>query len=100
MAKAFISIAGKVGVKWELVEFSGATGTESRGIVDVVAIRKDHHKIEDFKRGDLFEIVLIQIKGGSAARPSKDDINPYFPDKDGSRVKSLYNRNRDFQRRI
>ena len=74
MAKAFISIAGKDGVKWRLVEFSGPTGTESRGIVDVLAIRKNHQNIEGFKRGDLFDIVLIQSKGGSAAPPSPDDI--------------------------
>jgi hypothetical protein len=29
-----------------------------------------------------------------------DDLNPYFPDKDGCRVKNLYNQNHNFQRRI
>jgi hypothetical protein len=74
MAKAFISIAGKGGVKWRLVEFGGATGTESRGIVDVLAIRKNHKEMEGFKRGDLFDIVLIQTKGGSAKPPTVDDV--------------------------
>jgi hypothetical protein len=27
-----------------------------------------------FKRGDLFEIILIQIKGGGAKRPNKSEI--------------------------
>ena len=27
-----------------------------------------------FKRGDLFEIILIQIKGGAAKRPDKSEI--------------------------
>jgi len=73
MAKAFISIAGKDGVKWRLVEFGGVKGTESRGIVDVVAIRKNHKKREGYNNGDLFDIVLIQSKGGSAAPPTLED---------------------------
>ena len=60
---------------WQLVEFSGPGGRESRGIVDLLAIRKDHRTPgADLKRGDLFEIVLLQIKGGSAIWPSRDDI--------------------------
>jgi hypothetical protein len=60
---------------WQLVEFAGPAGKESRGIVDVLAIRKDHSTADDgLKRGDLFEIVLLQIKGGSARWPSRDDI--------------------------
>jgi hypothetical protein len=60
---------------WQLVEFTGPGNRESRGIVDVLAIRKDHTIPSDgLKRGDLFEIVLLQIKGGSARWPSRDDI--------------------------
>lgn len=60
---------------WQLVEFSGPGGRESRGIVDLIAIRKDHYTSEGgVKRGDLFEIVLLQIKGGSAPWPSRNDI--------------------------
>jgi hypothetical protein len=40
-----------------------------------MAIRKNHAKSNSrFKRGDLFEIILIQIKGGGARRPKSDDI--------------------------
>jgi len=60
---------------WQLVEFTGPNGGESRGIVDLLAIRKDHGTLHpDLKRGDLFEIVLVQIKGGSARWPSRNDI--------------------------
>ena len=60
---------------WQLVEFSGPGGFESRGIVDLLAIRKDHRTSGvDLKRGDLFEIILLQIKGGSARWPSRNDI--------------------------
>ncbi len=40
-----------------------------------MAIRKDHgaHKSR-FKRGDLFEIILIQVKGGGARLPKNNDI--------------------------
>ena len=60
---------------WQLVEFTGKDGRESRGIVDILAIRKDHHNPSaGLKRGDLFEIVLVQIKGGSARWPTGADI--------------------------
>jgi hypothetical protein len=43
--------------------------------VDLVAIRKNSRKPSNamLKRGDLFDIVLIQIKGGSARGPTQDD---------------------------
>jgi hypothetical protein len=42
--------------------------------VTVFAIRKNHKTVEGVRRGDLFDLVLIQIKGGGAVDPSKDDI--------------------------
>jgi hypothetical protein len=75
MTKWLITNSRRTGAKWNLVEFGGATRAESRGIVDLIAIRKDHGQNGPiFKRGDLFEIVLIQTKGGSAPRPTADDI--------------------------
>jgi hypothetical protein len=58
------------------VFFRGATGGEWRGIVDVLAIRKDtsHSSHELLKSGDLFDIVLVQMKGGSARMPSAIEI--------------------------
>ena len=59
----------------QLVGFPGPAGRESTGIVDLLAIRKNHQKAKPpFKRGDLFEIILIQIKGGGARRPDKSEI--------------------------
>ena len=51
-------------------------GREWRGIVYVLAIRKDtsHSDHELLKSGDLFDIILIQMKGGSARRPSATEI--------------------------
>jgi len=70
---------GKTGVKrprrWQLVGFPGPGGRESSGIVDLIAIRKNHATPNgSFKRGDLFEIILIQIKGGGARHPTVEDI--------------------------
>ena|SRR5687768_13545409 len=60
---------------WRLVTFCGPNGGESVGIVDLVAIRKNHNRpTNGLKRGDLFEIMLIQVKGGKSAWPSTDDI--------------------------
>jgi len=61
--------------RWQLVTFVGPQGGESVGIIDLVAIRKDHSAGRaGLKRGDLFEIVLIQVKGGSAPFPSADEV--------------------------
>jgi len=74
MTKWLITYSGKAGVKWRLVEFGGITGAESRGIIDILAIRKNHKEMKGVKRGDLFDLVLIQTKGGQAAHPSASDI--------------------------
>lgn len=63
------------GVKWQLVEFLGPSGGESTGIVDLIAIRRDHSTTTgDSRRGDYFEIILLQVKGGKASWPTNTDI--------------------------
>ncbi|MBA2438741.1 MAG: hypothetical protein H0V52_10420 [Acidimicrobiia bacterium] len=52
---------------WEIVNFTGRAGRESAGIVDLLAIRKDHTIDLVKHRGDYFEMILIQVKGGSAS---------------------------------
>jgi hypothetical protein len=60
--------------RWEMITCYGSGGGESVGIVDLIAIRKDHSEpVNGFKRGDALEIVLIQVKGGGAALPTVDD---------------------------
>lgn len=59
---------------WHLLTFAGPDGGESRGVVDMIAIRKDHSTPRNrLKRGDTFQIILIQVKGGYAAKPTADD---------------------------
>ena len=61
--------------RWQLVTFCGISGAESVGVVDLMAIRKDHGKpLPDTKRGDAFQIILIQVKGGQAPGVGKDDL--------------------------
>jgi hypothetical protein len=60
--------------RWELVTFCGKAGGESIGVVDLMAVRKDHTKLFGvLKRGDALQIILIQVKGGSAPRPTSED---------------------------
>src|SRR5271165_4960344 len=61
--------------RWQLVTFCGKAGYESAGIVDLLAVRKDHGKpkVKGMKRGDALQIVLIQVKGGRAAMPKPED---------------------------
>ena len=74
MTKWLVTYSCRKGARWTIVDFGGRTKAESRGIVDLMAIRKDQRKEgEGLKRGDLFEIVLIQTKGGSAPLPTAED---------------------------
>src|SRR5439155_6056008 len=60
--------------RWQLVTFCGKSGGESVGVVDMLAIRKDHGtSVGAIRRGDALQIILIQVKGGSAARPTPED---------------------------
>jgi hypothetical protein len=60
--------------RWQLVTFEGKSGAESTGIVDMLAIRKDHNApVGAMRRGDALQIILVQVKGGSAATPTWDD---------------------------
>lgn len=75
MTKWLISRNHNRGAKWHVVNFVGSNNSESRGIVDLLAIRKDHQSHDDkIKRGDLFEIILIQVKGGNAPFPKMKDV--------------------------
>jgi len=59
---------------WHLLTFAGPGGRESRGVVDMIAIRKDHSTPRNgLKRRDALQIILIQVKGGSAANPTAED---------------------------
>jgi len=43
---------------------------------DMIAIRKNHRIPKSgLKRGDLLQIVLIQVKGGSSSKPSPCDLD-------------------------
>jgi hypothetical protein len=90
MTKWLITYSRRYGAKWRFVEFGGLTGAESYGIVDILAIRKDHKtKKEGVKRGDLFDLVLIQTKGGSARSPSESDIVRLIKAADHHRAKAV-----------
>jgi hypothetical protein len=60
--------------RWHFLTFAGPGGRESRGVVDLIAVRKDHSTPRNgLKRGDALQIILIQVKGGSAAKPTAED---------------------------
>ena len=60
--------------RWQLVTFYGKAGAEPAGVVDVLAIRKDQGApVGAMRRGDALQIILIQVKGGTAARPTWQD---------------------------
>jgi len=59
--------------QWHFLKFAGPGGRESRGVVDLIAVRKDHSTPRSgLKRGDALQIILIQVKGGSAAKPTAE----------------------------
>ena len=71
----FRALSSRDANRWQFISFRGAKQGEWRGVVDVLAIRKNTEQPtgEVLKRGDLFDIILVQIKGGSAPSPSKQD---------------------------
>jgi hypothetical protein len=72
----FRALSTRVANRWQFTPFRGSGQGESRGVVDVIAIRRNmadpNHDV--LKRGDLFDIVLIQMKGGGARGPMAQDI--------------------------
>src|SRR5438477_11278787 len=72
----FRALTSRVAKRWRFVLFRGTGGGEWRGIVDVLAVRKDtsHSNHELFKSGDLFDIILVQMKGGAARKPNGPEI--------------------------
>ena len=72
----FRALSNRVAKRWRFVSFRGVKGGEWCGIVDMIAIRKDTAKSYDevLRKGDLFEIILVQLKGGSADMPTHDDV--------------------------
>lgn len=80
LAKAHLARESKKhGGRWQWVEFPGPNGRESAGIVDILAIRKrwktsDLPEDEVLKHLDIFDIMLIQVKGGGAGMPTPIDI--------------------------
>lgn len=73
LAKALIRCHSK---RWQCVDFLGKGGRESAGIVDILAIKKSGKApaVVGVKKLDLFEIMLIQVKGGSAKEPTAEEI--------------------------
>ena len=72
----FRALSNRVAKRWRFVSFRGVKGGEWCGVVDIIAIRKDTAKSYDevLRTGDLFEIILVQLKGGSADMPTHKDI--------------------------
>jgi hypothetical protein len=61
--------------RWQLVTFLGPRGAEAAGIVDLLAVRKDFSDPPPgLRRGDKLQMLLIQVKGGSARDPTPSDI--------------------------
>jgi hypothetical protein len=69
------AVSMRVAKRWRFVSFRGKNRGEWRGVVDVFAIRKNTSIPSNsiLKRGDLFDIILVQMKGGSARLPSLDE---------------------------
>ncbi len=50
------------------------TAGSSDRIVDLLAIRRDHSERPGFPRGDLFELILVQVKGGASRMATQEDV--------------------------
>lgn len=62
---------------WKFVDFTSKDRKrESAGIVDLLALRKSSREpaVDGLKPLDLFDVIVIQSKGGKSPRPTPDDI--------------------------
>jgi hypothetical protein len=71
----FRALSSRVAIRWRFVSFRGSGQGEWRGVVDILAIRKatSEPNRRCLKRGDLFDVILVQVKGGSARSPTRED---------------------------
>ena len=74
MTKVIISRNNKKAPFWHVINFLGEKKQESAGIIDLLAIRKDHSKTSSLPKGDGFDVILVQVKGGKAKNPSATDV--------------------------
>lgn len=75
LAKALGSGAGG---GWKFVDFTSKDKKrESAGIVDLLALRKSSRPpgIDGLKPLDLFDVIVIQAKGGKSPRPTAEEID-------------------------
>ena len=72
----FKALTKRIGGRWRFVSFRGAGGGEWRGVVDILAVRKNSSTgaTAGIKAGDLFDFVLVQLKGGDARDPTQADV--------------------------
>jgi hypothetical protein len=84
-------LSSRIANRWKFVSFRGVGKGEWRGVVDLIAIRKNSTQPagDILKRGDLFDIILIQIKGGSAPGPTASDCRRLWKVKKAYRAKSV-----------
>jgi len=87
----FRALSSRIANRWKFVSFRGVGKGEWRGVVDLIAIRKDSREPagDILKRGDVFDIILIQIKGGSASGPTASDCRRLSAVKKVYRAKSV-----------
>lgn len=77
----FRALSSRVAKRWRFVSFRGSKKREWKGIIDVLAVRKRTEvagaelkkKYPVLSRGDLLDVMLIQMKGGSARPPTATD---------------------------
>jgi hypothetical protein len=67
----FLALTNQVAYRWKFINFRGKKNRESAGIVDILGVRRDTS--DSSKPSDLFEFILVQLKGGSALEPSDDE---------------------------
>jgi hypothetical protein len=86
----FRALSSRIANRWKFISFRGVGKGEWRGVVDLIAIRKNSKQPSGdiLKRGDLFDIILIQIKGGSGPGPKQSDCRRLWEVKKVYRAKS------------
>lgn len=72
----FRAMTKRIGGRWTFVSLRGKSGTDSKGVADLVAIRRNLRlpAPHGLAVGDLLDIVLVRLSNADAPRTTPSDV--------------------------
>ena len=72
----FRAMTKRVGGRWKVVSLRGKSGADSKGVVDLVAVRRNLRlpAPHGLAAGDLLDSVIVRLHSADAAKPTPKDV--------------------------